>query len=74
MNLTSYFTPWNQLQEKQAGFNVDIQQKDVIAELFNQLAKENNQVWEQYCKNAYNIANEYYAQLNFQKSYTSLFQ
>lgn len=72
--VTSHFTPWNNLQEKQAGWNVDIQQENAVTELFNQLSKENNRVWEEYCKNAYQIANEYYAQLNFQKSYSALFQ
>lgn len=71
--ITSYFTPWNNLQEKQAGWNVDIQQSNTISTLFNQLVDADSTQWNNYCTNAYAIANEYYEQLNLQQSYTTLF-
>lgn len=71
--ITSYFTPWNNLQEKQAGWNVDIQQSNTISKLFNQLADADSIQWNNYCTNAYAIANEYYEQLNLQQSYATLF-
>ena len=71
--ITSYFTPWNELQTKQAGWNVDIQNATNIAVLFNQLAELNSAEWNYYCTNAYVLANEYYAQLNLKQSYSALF-
>jgi len=71
--ITSHFTPWNNLQEKQAGWNVDIQQPSAIVTLMNQLAEQDSTQWNNYCNNAYAVAGDYYAQLNLLQSYSALF-
>ncbi len=71
--ITSYFTPWNNLQEQQAGWNVDISNKSSIENLLNQLSCLSNDVWSNYCNNAYSVAQQYYQQLNYQQSYSALF-
>jgi glycosyltransferase involved in cell wall biosynthesis len=71
--ITSHFTPWNNLQEKQAGWNVDIQQPSAIATLMDQLAEVDSIQWNTYCNNAYAVAGDYYTQLNLQQSYSVLF-
>ncbi len=71
--ITSHFTPWNNLQEKQAGWNVDILQTSAIVTLMNQLAEQDSTQWNNYCNNAYAVAGDYYTQLNLQQSYSALF-
>jgi glycosyltransferase involved in cell wall biosynthesis len=71
--ITSNFTPWKQLQAKQAGWNVDISNKDSIVEVFNQLSNISKNDWNIYCNHGYSVAQQYYQQLNYQQNYSALF-
>ena len=71
--ITSYFTPWNKLTEKKAGWNVDILNLDQIAELLNELAYMDESTYESFTNGAHNIAEEYYYNQNFHKAYAECF-
>lgn len=70
--ITSYFTPWNELQQKQAGFNVDIHDShSVSAALGEMLAMDKEKLGKQ-CEGAYQLAKDYYFGQNFKEEYTRL--
>ncbi len=71
--ITSYFTPWNNLEEKHAGWNVDINNKDSISNLLEELAAKTNEEWQLYCNAAHELAVGYFEEQNFKESYQKLF-
>jgi len=71
--ITSYFTPWNTLEKENAGWNVDINNLDKIANLFNWLILLDKNEFDKYCKGAYSLAEEYYNSQNFMESYNLCF-
>ena len=71
--ITSYYTPWNSLEEKKAGWNVDISNKEQISELLNALATKSNNKWQVYCEGAHQLAKKYFVEQNFEDSYRKLF-
>lgn len=72
--ITSYFTPWNDLEEKRAGWNVDIKNKNSIIELSQRLILMSNEEHQLFCEGAYELAKEYYYTNNFKKDYNELFR
>ncbi|MDE3235849.1 MAG: glycosyltransferase [Bacteroidota bacterium] len=72
--ITSFFTPWNELQAKQAGWNVDIHQPQTISSLLEQLAQVDNESWQLYCEGAYRLANHYFEEQHFEEAYKALFE
>lgn len=72
--ITSFFTPWINLQQKKAGWNVDIDDPKQIPVLLDQLALMDGVLWTQYCDNAHKLAKDYfYNQSNLLTSYSKLF-
>jgi hypothetical protein len=71
--ITSHFTPWTNLQQKQAGCNVSIDKKDEFIKCVEHFSIMEKQEFEEYCLNAYHIANEYYNNSDFINSYRKLF-
>lgn len=71
--ITSYFTPWNNLEEKSAGWNVDLNHKKSIANLLDNLATKSTEEWQLYCKGAHDLAVNYFEEQNFKESYRKLF-
>lgn len=71
--ITSYFTPWNNLQEKQAGWNVDIYNLTSIAALLDALAHINKDEWMTYKQAAIKLARTYYYESDFAARYKQLF-
>ena len=71
--ITSYFTPWNNLESQNAGWNVDIQRPETITTLLDLLAKIDNQIWQRYCGGAHQLAVNFFHQQDFVKSYQYLF-
>jgi len=71
--ITSYFTPWNELERKQAGWNVDISNKKSISNLLDALAMKNAEEWQLYCKGAHQLAVNYFDEQDFKDSYQQLF-
>lgn len=72
--ITSYFTPWDTLEKENAGWNVDINNLDKIADLFNWLILLDNNEFDKYCKGAYSLAERYYNSQNFKESYNLCFK
>ncbi|MFT3908083.1 MAG: glycosyltransferase [Ferruginibacter sp.] len=58
--ITSNFTPWNGLQEKKAGWNVDISNEKEISETLLHICNMNNAPFNEYQTGAHNIASDYY--------------
>ena len=71
--ITSHFTPWNALAEKKAGWNVDINDQKSIVDLLDSLAGKTNEEWMQYCKEAHQLAANYFEEQHFKESYRKLF-
>ncbi|MBC7510520.1 MAG: glycosyltransferase [Ferruginibacter sp.] len=62
--ITSFFTPWNNLQQKKAGFNIDISDEEKILSTIDKIVDMNAELFKKYCDGAYTIAKEYYAGLS----------
>lgn len=71
--LTSFFTPWNSLQEKNAGWNIDIEDNRTIATTIDELALTNNEQWNRFRHGALQVATAYYFGQSFVKDYSHLF-
>ncbi|MBP9099255.1 MAG: glycosyltransferase, partial [Ferruginibacter sp.] len=59
--ITSYFTPWNQLTEKNAGWNVDIADESSIEQLLEHLAGMQADSFNEFCIGAHLLAKQYYS-------------
>lgn len=71
--ITSYFTPWNDLKKKKAGVNLDISNmQDCIGKLHD-FADLNQEEYNGYCEGAYQLARQYYQNLNAEVKYSELF-
>jgi glycosyltransferase involved in cell wall biosynthesis len=71
--ITSQFTPWQNLQQNQAGWNLDIEQEEKISLVLHQIAETDDATWKKYCEGAWKIAKEYYFNSNFVSQYKTLF-
>ncbi|MCZ2223419.1 MAG: glycosyltransferase [Chitinophagales bacterium] len=71
--IISHFTPWNNLQEKNAGWNVDIYNEQEICTLLNNVSKLNQSDWQNYCNGAWQMAKDYYNSSDYTTNYTNLF-
>lgn len=71
--ITSYFTPWKNLEEKQAGWNVDINSTKQIKNLFEQIAAMNEEEFRKFCIGSINFATEYYLNNQYTHQYKELF-
>ena len=72
--IISHFTPWNNLQEKKAGWNIDINKKEELLTTLHQLSKMTLQEHNDYSNNAWQVAKDYYEQSNYTKNYNNLFR
>lgn len=58
--ITSYFTPWNALSVKKAGWNVDISNNREIISVIHALCGMDPQIYQEICIGSYQLAKEYY--------------
>lgn len=58
--ITSYFTPWNKLAEKKAGWNVDISNDENAIAIISEVCKMQQSAFDIFYDGAYRLANEYY--------------
>ena len=70
--ITSNNTPWKNLIDIKAGWNVNTNQKD-LSELLSSIAEMDNGQYKLFCKGAKQLANEYFINANFTKAYKILF-
>ncbi len=71
--ITSYFTPWNDLEEKKAGWNLDISNNDDCMHKVELIASMDNDAFNVYCNGAYEMAKLYYAEAADLSGYYKLF-
>jgi len=71
--IISHFTPWNNLQEKKAGWNININNKEELLTTLHQLSKMTLQEHNDCSNNAWHVAKDYYEQSNYTKNYNNLF-
>jgi glycosyltransferase involved in cell wall biosynthesis len=71
--IISNFTPWKNLQQQNAGWNVAINDEDEINSLLNNLCNYTDKDFQQYCNGAWQLANNYYHQSDYISKYSHLF-
>lgn len=71
--ITSHFTPWNELQQKKAGLNVNINDLKDCFEKLNKFTELGQEEYDAYCKGAHQLAKQYYQNLDAQVEYKKLF-
>lgn len=58
--ITSFFTPWNDLEEKKAGWNLDISNADDCMKQLEMISNMDAPLFNNYCSGAYIVAKAYY--------------
>ena len=71
--ITSHFTPWINLQQQKAGWNVDIYSYDATVILLKHLCNMPPNIFNEYCDGAHAMAINYYSQLDSLNEYSRLF-
>ncbi len=71
--ITSYYTPWLDLEKSKAGTNADISQMDDCIKNINKLATMQQDEYNTYCNGAYQMSVSYYDSLNSMETYRKLF-
>ena len=71
--ITSNNTPWIELEEKKAGWNVGISNTDGLENVIKSLIKMEEQEYEEYCNGAFELAKKYMETSQFRKDYRELF-
>lgn len=71
--ITSYFTPWNELQVKKAGINVDINNRNDCLEKLNSFVSLSQEEYNEYCTGSHYLALQYYKNLDMELKYKKLF-
>lgn len=71
--ITSHFTPWNNLQQQKAGWNIDISSMDEAVSLLKYLCNMSSNEFNEYADGAHELAVNYYSGLNSVDDYTKLF-
>lgn len=72
--LISNKTPWLNLNQKNAGWEVDITQPNSFVSYIDEAANWQQQTFNQYCKGAWQIANEYINNPELVSAYYQIFQ
>lgn len=72
--ITSHFTPWNDLQQKKAGINVDIASDEDIIKAIEKFKAMDQLEYNEYCIGAYQLAGNYYDNMDWETKYEELFK
>ncbi|MFM6926040.1 MAG: hypothetical protein ACKOU7_11105, partial [Ferruginibacter sp.] len=71
--ITSYFTPWNELEHKEAGWNLDISNEEACLQKLIAVCNMENNEFDKYGKGAHEAACSYYAASSGLDNYHTLF-
>jgi glycosyltransferase involved in cell wall biosynthesis len=71
--ITSFFTPWNNLEQNKAGFNVDIANDESLVLAIEKFKAMEQQEYNEYCNGAHSLANNYYKNMDSENKYGQLF-
>jgi glycosyltransferase involved in cell wall biosynthesis len=72
--LISDQTPWKNLQEKKAGWDLPISNLQKITATLQMMVDMNDQEWQSYRMGSINLAENYVKRLNVDKEYSILFE
>lgn len=72
--LISNQTPWNNLQEKKAGWDLPISNLHVITATLQKMVDMDDEEWQSYRNGSLNLAESYVKRLNVDKEYRILFE
>ncbi len=70
--ISSDFTSWDNLAEKNAGWNLPLEQPILVAKKLDQLAALNVDEWLNYCSGAHQLAKAYLAKQDFRNEYVAM--
>jgi hypothetical protein len=71
--LISNKTPWLDLNEKNAGWDVDIIQPNSFVPFIEEAANWQQQTFDEYCKGAWQVANDYINNPKLVSDYNQIF-
>jgi glycosyltransferase involved in cell wall biosynthesis len=71
--ITSFFTPWNELEAKKAGWNLDITANAACLNKLESICKMDNESFIIYCNGAYEMAKSYYTEAADLSNYYKMF-
>ncbi len=71
--ITSFFTPWSNLDEKEAGWNLDIGNDEMCLATLQSIAQMDRDTFSSYCEGAHKLANSYYKASADLSNYHQLF-
>jgi glycosyltransferase involved in cell wall biosynthesis len=71
--ITSFFTPWDNLEQNKAGFNVDIANDESLVLAIEKFKAMEQQEYNEYCNGAHSLANNYYKNMDSENKYGQLF-
>lgn len=71
--ITTYYTPWQNLCEKQAGANLNLEKAEDHIEKINRFIEMSQDEYNSFCFGAHRMADDYYKNLEAEKYYTQLF-
>lgn len=71
--VTSHFTPWNNLEVKRAGWNIDISNIDKISVALQEIVQADQKVWNEFCFGAWDLSRSYFSNSSFKTQYQELF-
>ncbi|MFN4006820.1 MAG: glycosyltransferase [Chitinophagaceae bacterium] len=72
--ITSYYTPWNDLKNHKAGWNINIHDSiDAISQILDSIAALDAEEFSDYCNGAHMLAVKHYEELDPMEKYLKLF-
>lgn len=71
--ITSYYTPWKDLETHQAGWNVAIEDGEKVSAALEEIAMMNATVFRGFCLGAWHLSKRYYYSGDFIDGYRNLF-
>jgi glycosyltransferase involved in cell wall biosynthesis len=67
-------TPWKKLQQQQAGWDVDLQDRKALSEALKRAYQMNQTEYEAWCRGARGVARRFVDESNFTDQYNTLFK
>ena len=71
--ITSFFTPWNNLEQNAAGLNININNFHESLQKLNEFADMQQDEYNFYCNGAHSLACNYYVNLDARSKYSKVF-
>jgi glycosyltransferase involved in cell wall biosynthesis len=68
--ITSHHTPWNHLETRQAGWNLELHE---LPQMIEKMAMMDQASYDLYCTSAHRMATDYFSQQDFIQQYQHLF-